>query len=231
MSVVFINESTIPGTVASLIAAVIFGIVIFLIRKPLIKLLQKLFPQFESRTPHVNFETQSKQVKGSWKTDITISNAGDEPAYNVYVFMAEHFPMGDFKIQSLGDQNVRRAVLGIRDSIIFKDLDVLFDGCNITCDQQMWIEFENSAGINFRTVVLPITGRGDSERAIPSRVIKRRLERLPGLTMEGDDKEWKKLEKGKISHFKRVRRIELLLWRIKNIAIKRKLRKKNPDVL
>lgn len=230
MNVVLINESTIPGVIASLIAAVIFGIVIFLIRKPLIKLLQRVFPQFESRTPHVNFETHSRRLKDKWKTDITISNAGDEPAYNVYVFMAEHFPMGDYKIQSLGDQNVRRAVLGIRDSIIFKDLDILFDGCNITCDQQMWIEFENSAGVNFRTVVLPITGRGDSERAIPSRVIKRRLERLPGLTMEGDNKEWKRLEKGKTSHFKRVSRLQQLIWNIKNKSIMRKLRSKNPDV-
>ena len=230
MSVVLINESTIPSVIASLIAAVIFGVVIFLIRKPLIKLLQKVFPQFESRTPHVNFETHSKRVKDKWKTDITISNAGDEPAYNVYVFMAEHFPAGDFKIQSLGDQNVRRAVLGIRDSIVFKGLDVLFDGCNITCDQQMWIEFENSAGVNFRTVVLPISGRGDSERAIPSRVIKRRLERLPGLSIEGSNKEWKKLEMGKTSHFKRASRLQRLAWSLKNNSIIRKLRNKNPDV-
>jgi hypothetical protein len=230
VNIVFINESTIPGVIASLIAAAIFGVVIFLIRKPLINLLQKAFPQFESRTPHVNFETHSRRVKDEWRTDVTISNAGDEPAYNVYVFMAEHFPMGDFKIQSLGDQDVRRAVLGIRDSIVFKDLGVLFDGCNITCDQQMWIEFENSAGVNFRTVVLPITGRGDSEQAIPPRVIKRRLERLPGLTMEGNNKEWKKLEKGRASHFKRVSRWQQLVWSLKNSGIMRKFQSKNPDV-
>lgn len=230
MSIVLVNESTIPSIFASLIAAIIFGIVIFLVRKPLINLLQKAFPQFESRTPHVNFETHSKQVKGEWKTDVTISNAGDEPAYNVYVFMAEHFPMGDFKIQSLGDQNVRRAVLGIRDSMLFKDLDILFDGCNITCDQQMWIEFENSAGVNFRTVVLPITGRGDSESAIPSRVIKHRLERLPSLVIEGDNKEWKKLEKGKTAYFKRVSRLPLPIWRMKNAVTGWLHRRKNLGV-
>jgi len=212
MEISFINESTVPSIVASLIAAALFGCAIFFVRKPLVKLVQKAFPKLESRTPHVNFETHSKRVKDEWKTAVTISNAGDEPAYNVYVFMAEHFPMGNFKIQSLGDQNVRRAVLGIRDTIVFESLDILFDGCNVTCDQQMWIEFENSTGINFRTVILPISPRGDSERAIPSRVIKRRLERLPGMVLEGDNKRWKKLEEGRDSYFQRRGRLPRLWW-------------------
>lgn len=203
MQVSFINESTIPSVVASLIAAAIFGVAIYFVRKPLIKLAQKAFPKLESRTPHVNFETHSKRVGDEWKTTLTISNAGDEPAYNVYVFMVEHFPMGNFKIRSLGEQSVRRAVLGIMDMIVFENLDMLFDGCDVICDQQLWIEFENSTGINFRTVVLPISPRGDSERAIPSRVIKRRLERLPGMVLEGDKDEWKEFNDGRASYFQR----------------------------
>jgi len=212
-----VNETTIPSVVASLIAATIFGVVLYAVRNPLIKILQRVFPRLESRTPHVNFETRSKQVKGKWKTAVTISNAGDEPAYNVYVFMAEHFATGDFKIQSLGEQDVRRAVLGIGDSIVFDNLDIVFDGCNVTCDQQMWIEFENSAGVNFRTVVLPITARGDSERAIPPRVIKRRIERLPGLNIEGNNREWKKYEKGKKSAIKQYGWLSFQWWRLKHL--------------
>lgn len=193
-----IDGSTVPSIVASLIAAVIFAVALYLSRSTLIRWAQRAFPALESRTPHINFETQSKQTKVDWTTSVTISNAGDEPAYNVYIFAVERSPVdGNFTIRSLGGRNVRRAVLGVRDTLLFGNIGLMFDGCNVTHEEQLWVEFDNSARVKFRMVVLPVSARGDSERTIPPKVIKERLERLPDLVMTGGSTEWRRLQRGR----------------------------------
>lgn len=192
-----VNEATPSAVIASLIAAAVVGLVVFLFRNTILRAAKYWLPRLESKTPHLNFQTETSNVGGGWGTTVTISNAGNEPAYNVYVFMVERFPVGgSFKIRSLGSSGIRRPVLGIRDSLRFNGVDMRFDGCNATKQEQLWIEFENSAGVAFRVVSIPPTPRGDDERALPPRVIRHRLEQLPELNEEGDYRDWKEYWKG-----------------------------------
>lgn len=192
-----IDETTLGGVMASLIAAAIVGLAIFVFRNTLAKWVRYWIPRIESKTPHINFQTDEARVEDHWDTTVQISNAGHEPAYNVYVFMAELSPVGGhFRIRSLGASGVRRPVLGISDSLTFRGVHMHFDGCNVTKEPQLWIEFENSAGVAFRTVSIPRTPRNDDERTLPPRAIRHRLEQSPDLDIEGDLQEWRQYQKG-----------------------------------
>lgn len=74
---------------------------------------------------------------------------------------------------------------------------MLFDGCNVTSVNEVWVEFSNVAGANFRTVVHPPTPRGDDWRMTPPRFIKKRLTMMPGWHATYDKKFRKKVIKGK----------------------------------
>jgi hypothetical protein len=137
------------------------------------------------------------------KTTVHVSNAGDEPAYNVYAHMAERFLNGEFVIRSLGTHGIRRPVLGIRDALQFETSNMVWGGCSVTTIQQLWVEFENSSGVAFRTVVVPGSPRGDEERTEPTRVIRQRLEQIPDLVERGDYRYWKKYRNGTTSFYPR----------------------------
>lgn len=78
--------------------------------------------------PHINFDLSSVRKGDIWISEISISNAGDEPAYNVYVFLYSKSAISDsYSIQSLGGQGIKRGTLGIRDSLHFENKDVMFD--------------------------------------------------------------------------------------------------------
>lgn len=203
------------GAAANVVAAITIGIVVFIFRSAIAKWLRYFFPGVESKRPHVSFETRVTELdEGTWKTNVAISNAGDEPAYNVYVFMVERFPAGEFSVRSLGAQGVRRSVLGIRDSLEFEGLNMTWQGCNAMVQEWLWIEFENSSGVAFRTVVRAASARGDEERTEPTRVIRRRLEQIPGEEYRGSYEEWRRFRRGRQGFFPDQGRIERLRWRL-----------------
>lgn len=184
--------------VAGVAVAISVASLAFLSRNTIVVLIKKLLPRLESKTPHINFEIKDYRTKdGGWESVATVSNAGNEPAYNLYVFYFEQFPDGRCKIKASDMENmITRPVLGIHDSLEFRTAGVRFEACNVTCLQEMWIEYENSSGVAFRVASIPPSPRGDIAKILPPRVIKRRLEQLPGASMEGSRRDAKRYKKG-----------------------------------
>lgn len=129
----------VAGVIASIIAALIVAVFVFALRHIVTSWIVKALPQLESRIPHINFELNDKLGKnGEWESIITVSNAGEEPVYNIYVFYFEQFPDGNFKITAANTDNlITRPVLGIHDSLKFYTKGVRFEGCNVTCLQEI----------------------------------------------------------------------------------------------
>lgn len=209
-------DNILQDVISGLLVAVIFAVLAFFTRNVIIAFVKRLIPRLASKTPHVNFEIKSHHMKnGDWRNTVTVSNAGDEPAYNVYVFYFEQFPEGNFKLRpSDMEHMISRPVLGVRDSLTFKTAGVHFDGCNVTCVQEIWIEYENSLGVSFRVVSKPGTARGDVARILPPKVIKYRLEQLPGAVVEGGKKDASKYMKGEKTLLQRVTWWSNLKWRL-----------------
>lgn len=208
---------------ATLIWVIIAGIVGVIFRVRIARLLRRVLPQIDSSIPHVDF-TFNYNEHGDLKSDIIISNNGGEPAYNVYVFLYTKSFVGadNYTLKSLGNSNVRSGVLGVAGIVEFKGVDLAFAGCSITSKEEIWIEYDNAVGVHFRTVVIPPTPRGDSLKVNPPKVIKERLEMMPGFDKSYHDKEWKKYEKGKQTLFPR----RTLITRIKYMLNKLRSRKK-----
>lgn len=208
----------IEGVLIGVAVAIVFAIIGFLFRKTIVSLIKKMLPRLASKVPHVNFEVKEQRSKdGEWESTITVSNAGDEPAYNIYVFYFEQFPEGNFKITASGtDSLVTRPVLGIRDSLDFHIKGIYFEGCNVTCRQEIWVEYENSLGVAFRVVNEPGSPRGDVAKIRPPKVIKRRLEQLPGANREGSKQESRKYIKGKATLLPRHTKLSIYSWHVKN---------------
>jgi hypothetical protein len=214
------------GVIEAVLATIVIALLAFIFRNTIFNIIKKIIPRLDSKTPHVNFEIRSKKTKNNrWVNQITVSNASNEPAYNLYVHYYEQFAGERFTVKALdSDSEISRAVLGIRDSLEFKMNGIQFDGCNATCDQQIWIEYENSVGVKFRVVSIPPSPRGDTSNIRPPRIIKRRFECMPGATLEGNKKQARKAVKGNISYTRKVRKLEIVkynlvtkpYWRIKN---------------
>lgn len=185
---------------ANLIWAVIFvPIAGLLLRVKAIQImLARLAPTLGGKVPHISFALE--YVAAATKvSNIVIENAGLEPAYNVYVYLFEkHQGEASFSIKSLGNEGIKKGILGAGKSIVFKDRQVVFENCNVTSEQEVWVEFSNAAGVHFRSIVLPQTARGDDWRVLPPRVIKFRLPMLPGWKYESQSrKDLKKIRKGR----------------------------------
>ena len=202
--------------ISGIIVAITIATLAFIFRSTIVAFVKKLLPKLASKTPHVNFEMNSHHTqKGGWENTVVVSNAGDEPAYNVYVFYFEQFPEGNFKIKASDMNNlVTRPVLGIRDRLEFKTEGVHFDGCNVTCKQEVWVEYENSLGVAFRVVSEPGNPRGDVAQIHPPRVIKRRLEQLPGASREGHKREARYYKKGTKTLLPRPSKLSLIKWHL-----------------
>lgn len=188
----------------------------FFLRSTIIAFIKKLLPRLESKTPHVNFEVKDyKDKSGEWHSTITVSNAGNEPAYNIYVYYFEEFMNGNFKITASDTNNlITRPVLGIHDSLKFETSGVKFEGCNVTCKQEIWVEYENSLGVTFRVVSEPGTPRGDVAKIRPPKVIKRRLEQLPGVSISGNRWSARHYKKGVRTLLPRPSFLSILKWRL-----------------
>ncbi len=226
-----VESGVLAGILQSVASAAIIGLLAYIFKERIFKGLRKLMPTLGSKTPHINFEMKSTKTKSDkWKSVATVSNAGSEPAYNLYVHYYEQFLGQDFKVKALDAKDeISRAVLGIRDTLRF-DLDgVKFDGCNVTSDQQIWVEYENSVGVNFRVVIIPPTPRGDASTIRPPKVVKRRFERMPGATLRGNKGLAKKAVRGRESYVSEIRKSDRVKdycrWRfyaLKEFALKKR---------
>ena len=214
----FYEVGIVADVISGIIVAVVIAVIAFIFRNTIVTLIKRLLPQIESRTPHINFEVKDRRSEDSeWESTITVSNAGNEPAYNIYVFYFEQFSESSFKITASNTENlITRPVLGIHDSLEFHTKGVRFEGCNVTCHQEIWVEYENSLGVAFRVVNEPGSPRGDVAKIRPPKIIKRRLEQLPGASKEGAKKELSRYKKGKETMLPRHSRLSILRWRLSN---------------
>lgn len=132
-------------------------------------------------------------------TEIIIKNAGDKVAYNVYVFLFELFWGSEdesYQISSLGTQKVRVGLLSPNEKVVFKGKVVSFSGCNVTSEQEIWVEYTDENDEHYRTRIVPPSARGDALRVMPPEKIKMRLPLLPGLKFTGN-RDWKNIKLGK----------------------------------
>jgi len=152
--------------------------------------------------PQLDFEILpgNNQKEG---IDLKIKNAGNRPAYNVYAFLFEQFMATEIEnnyiIKSLGDQNVRSGVLTVGEEIVFNNKKLEFNGCDVTCIQEIWIDYSDEDGDHYRTIVLPISARGDDLQILPPFQIKKRLPMIPGHEYSGD-LYWEKIRSGESSY-------------------------------
>lgn len=136
------------------------------------------------------------------KTDTTrvfIKNAGDQAAFNVYCFLFEIYHAsenGNYKISSLGPEGIKAGVLAPGEKITFDGKHVQFDGCNVTCEQEIWVEYTDEVKRHYRTRIIPPTPRGDDLKVEPPAQIQKRMPRLPSLNFEGS-KNYESIRKGK----------------------------------
>lgn len=214
------EEFSVTGLLNDVIAGVVTAIVIttlaFIFRGTIVAFIKRLLPRLESKTPHVNFEVKGQLGKdGEWESTITVSNAGNEPAYNIYVFYFEQFTEDNFKITASNTENlITRPVLGIHDSLEFHTKGIVFEGCNVTSLQEIWIEYENSLGVAFRVVNEPRSPRGDIAKIRPPKIIRQRLEQLPGASKAGDKRELRRYKKGKGTILPKHSRWSVFRWQL-----------------
>lgn len=196
-------SAVIQDVIVALLAAISIAVVAFLFRNTIVRLIKKSIPRINSKTPHVSFDISSKKSKmGEWQSMVQVSNASNEPAYNLFVHYFEQVAGKNFSLKASDSRGeITRSVLGIRDKLEYKFTGTYFDGCSVTSDQEIWVEYENSLGLNFRVVIVPEYPRGDVARINPPKVIRKRLESVPGFNMTGDKKLARKYKKGKVSYF------------------------------
>lgn len=147
--------------------------------------------------PQLAFDTEYDSERQ--QTKITIKNAGDRAAYNVYAFLFEIYHATDeeaYLIKSLGNQKVKIGILASNESISFEDKNIMFEGCNVTAEQEVWIEYTDEYNTHYRTRMLPPSPRGDDAKILPPAQIKKRLPMLPSLKYTGK-KDWASIRNGK----------------------------------
>lgn len=174
-------------------------VLLFIIRfRWLRKLVSRLGIRPAANSPELDFYDSYDPEKGV--SSIRIKNAGKSSAYNVYGFLFEVFNAMDvpqFTITSLGEQEIRVGVLGAGEEITFSDKVLMFDGCSVTCTQEIWFEYSDADEYHYRTRILPPTPRGDDIRIMPPIKIDQRLPLWPGWRHSGEG-DGKKIMKGKV---------------------------------
>lgn len=196
------GDDVLNNLLATLIWVIFASALGLILKRPITRLLRKILPQIDSSIPHIDF-SMAYNRNGDYKTDVIIANHGGEPAYDVYVFLYSHSYIDEnyYSLKSLGESDVRSGVLGAGKEAHFDNVDLMFDGCSLTAKEEIWVEYNNSAGVQFRTRVTPPSPRGDSLRVFPPKVIKKRLELMPNFHQNFNDNRWKKFEDGKATLF------------------------------
>lgn len=160
------------------------------------KLLRKVGVEVPVSRPQLDLDIERD---GHGTTEIIIKNAGDKVAYNVYVFLFEIFWASEdetYQISSLGTQKVRVGLLSPNEKVVFKGKVVSFSGCNVTAEQEIWVEYTDENDDHYRTRIIPPSARGDTLRVVPPEKIKTRLPLLAGLQFTGN-RDWRDIKLGK----------------------------------
>ena len=168
----------------------IFGIIITLlsIRFKFIKLfLGKLGINIPIIRPQLDLSLEYDNIRRS--TEVSIKNAGDRAAYNVYLFLSENYLAGErdeYTITSLGGQKIRAGILAKNEQLKFTGKNVNFETCNVTVNQEMWVEYTDEDNVHYRTIIIPPSPRGDDVKVLPPIRIQQRLPGLPNLHYKGN---------------------------------------------
>lgn len=163
------------------------------------KLLSKIGVNIKISRPQLDLELEYDSKNDT--TKVVIKNAGDQAAFNVYCFLFEVFHASEnkeFKISSLGSQGIKAGVLAPSELIYFDGKHVHFDGCNVTSEQEIWVEYTDEINQHYRTRIIPPSPRGDELKVEPPAKIKKRMPRLPGLNYTGS-KNYLPIRRGKKS--------------------------------
>lgn len=150
------------------------------------KLLKRLGVNIRLSRPQLDLDLDYDGA--SHTTKVIIKNAGDQAAFNVYCYLFEIYHAsedGNFKISSLGSEGIRAGVLAPSERIQFDGKQIHFDGCNVTSEQEIWVEYTDEMKQHYRTRIIPPSPRGDDLKVEPPTMIKHRMPRLPGLGYEG----------------------------------------------
>lgn len=141
------------------------------------------------KVPRPQLDLDLEYVSKKDTTRVLIKNAGDQAAFNVYSFLFELFhasESGEYKISSLGSEGIKAGVLAPSESVLFGGKHIKFDGCNVTYEQEIWIEYTDETGLHYRTRIIPPTPRGDDLKVEHPVNIKERLPHLSGLSYTGN---------------------------------------------
>jgi hypothetical protein len=153
---------------------------------PIRKFLNKIGVNINVSRPQLDLDLEYNGI--TYTTKVTIKNAGNQAALNVYCYLFEIFHAsanGDFNISSLGSERIKAGVLAPGEKIFFDGKRVQFDGCNVTSEQEIWVEYTDELGQHYRTRIIPPSPRGDDLKVEPPVKIKNRMPRLPGLNYSG----------------------------------------------
>ncbi len=183
-----VGSNLIAELIASLILLVVgSAITIAAMRFQFVrKFLRKLGVNIKLSRPQLDLDLEYDAKSDT--TEVIIKNAGDQAAFNVYCYLFEIFHAsegGDFKVSSLGVEKIRAGILAPGEKVIFKGKHIQFDGCNVTAEQEIWVEYTDEIDQHYRTRIIPPTPRGDDLKVEPPLIIQHRMPRLPGLSYPG----------------------------------------------
>lgn len=150
--------------------------------------------------PELDFDIKYKESSGF---NFVIKNAGTRAAYNVYAFLFEHFMAAEsknsYRVVSLGDQDVRCGVLAVNEKVEYANKKLNFVGCDVTCIQEIWVDYTDEDGDHYRSIITTGSARGDDMQVRPPFRINKRLPLLPSYEYSGD-LPWHKLRSGKVRY-------------------------------
>lgn len=174
--------------------------------------IQRFFGITDNNIPILSFETEDYDKDGDRRSRVVIKNHGREPAYNVYVFLYNYHIAADKSaiLQSLGEEGISLGVLAEGQSVVFDGKAVVFESCGVTAKQEVWVEYDNKVGAHLRTRIIPPTPRGDDRRVLPPKYVKKRLEMFPASRITFNNKDRKRLAKGRRGLFLAPNRLHRL---------------------
>lgn len=59
----------------------------FVFRQAIVNKVKNAIPKLWSKTPYISFEEKNERKGGEWASRIVVSNAGNEPAHNVFCLL------------------------------------------------------------------------------------------------------------------------------------------------
>ncbi len=77
------------NVVVNVLSGIAVAFLLFVFRRAIVNKVKNTIPKLWSKTPYINFEEKDERKGDEWTSRIVVSNAGNEPAYNVFVYYFE----------------------------------------------------------------------------------------------------------------------------------------------